>query len=237
MTRDIDLPKELEVALVRMNTSSGERNRPWVTLSYAQSLDGSIAAQRGTPLTLSGSATLKITHHLRAKHTAILIGIGTLLADDPQLSVRLVPGKNPQPVILDSHLRFPLTARLLQGREPWIITTAAAPTEREAALVQAGARIFRTNADQIFIIETLTILARESIDSIMVEGGAEVISSFFQSQLVDLIVLTISPRFVGGLHAIENRLPHNGPLLDDFAVKRFQNDLLVWGHPHWGNES
>jgi len=237
MTRDIDLPEELEVVLARMNTFSRERNRPWVTLSYAQSLDGSIAAQRGTPLALSGSATLKITHHLRAKHTAILIGIGTLLADDPQLSVRLVPGENPQPVILDSHLRFPLTARLLQGREPWIITTAAAQTEREAALVQAGARIFRTNVDQVSIIETLTILAQESIDSIMVEGGADVITSFFQSQLVDLIVLTISPRFVGGLHAIENRLPQNGPLLEDFAVNRFQNDLLVWGHPRWGNES
>jgi 3,4-dihydroxy 2-butanone 4-phosphate synthase/GTP cyclohydrolase II len=91
---------------------------PWVTLAYAQSLDGSIAAQRGAPLGLSGAASLEVTHRLRAQHHAILVGIGTLLADDPRLSVRLVPGDDPQPVVEHHRLRTPLDARLLTRLTP-----------------------------------------------------------------------------------------------------------------------
>jgi riboflavin biosynthesis pyrimidine reductase len=71
---------------------------------------------------------------------------------------------------------------------------------------------------------------------VMVEGGAGVITSFFQSRLVDLIVLTIAPCFVGGFHAVQNRLPNNSLRLDDFSMKRYENDLVVWGRPHWDAE-
>jgi riboflavin-specific deaminase-like protein len=81
--------------------------RPFVTLSYAQSLDGSIADRPGRPLALSGEASMALTHSLRASHEAILVGIGTVLADNPSLNVRLVAGKNPQPIVVDSRLRFP----------------------------------------------------------------------------------------------------------------------------------
>ena len=76
-----------------------DQDRPLVTLTYAQSLDGSIALERGRPLTLSSHASMKFTHRLRAIHDGILIGIGTVQSDDPQLTVRLVEGKNPQPII------------------------------------------------------------------------------------------------------------------------------------------
>ena len=87
---------------------------PFVTLSYAQSLDGCIVAQPGQPLALSGAQSLILTHKLRAAHDAILVGIGTVLADNPRLDVRLAPGPDPQPVVVDSRLRFPLNANLLQ---------------------------------------------------------------------------------------------------------------------------
>ncbi|HRE30133.1 MAG TPA: dihydrofolate reductase family protein, partial [Anaerolineales bacterium] len=77
-------------------------------VSYAQSLDGCLAAAVGAPLALSGPEALRFTHQLRATHAAILVGIGTVLADDPQLTVRLVDGVHPQPVVLDSQLRLPL---------------------------------------------------------------------------------------------------------------------------------
>ena len=132
MTPPVDLPVALEPLLTGINQHFQEQGRSWVTLSYAQSLDGSIAARRGSPLVLSGSATLEITHHLRSRHAAILVGIGTLLADDPQLTVRLVPGEDPQPVVLDSQLRFPLDARLLQTtKSPWIMASRNAPADRE----------------------------------------------------------------------------------------------------------
>ena len=110
-----------------------------MTLSYTQSLDGVIVAQRGARLALGSAATLKITHRLRARHSAILIGIGTLLADDPQLNVRLVSGADPQPVVLDRQLRFPMDAHLLRGQKsPWIFTTLNAQPECEANLTKAG---------------------------------------------------------------------------------------------------
>ena len=88
--------------------------RPLVTLSYAQSLDGCIAAGPGQRLSLSGPEALMLTHELRAAHAAILVGIGTVLADDPRLTVRLVPGSHPQPVVVDSRLRIPDDCYLLR---------------------------------------------------------------------------------------------------------------------------
>ncbi len=120
------LNEQQEAQATRLPSSSS-RERPYVTLSYAQSLDGSITARRGEPLAISGPESLEMTHRLRAEHDAILVGIGTLLADDPRLSVRLVAGADPQPIIVDSRLRFPLNARiLLDGRSPWIATTEEA---------------------------------------------------------------------------------------------------------------
>jgi 3,4-dihydroxy 2-butanone 4-phosphate synthase/GTP cyclohydrolase II len=231
MTPRIDLPPDLVRQLEAMDAGDRARGRPWVTLTYAQSLDGSIAAQRGTPLALSGRATLEITHHLRARHAAILIGIGTLLADDPRLTVRLAPGEHPQPVVLDRQLRTPLTARLLRGpKPPWIFTTTAAPSEREAALGQAGARLFRL-PPPLDLADVLTVLYQERLASLMVEGGAGVITAFLQAQFVDFLVLTIAPRLIGGLCGVESRLPGDGPHLEGFGVHRYGDDLLVWGTP------
>src|SRR5438874_9179107 len=87
--------------------------RPFVTLSYAQSLDGSITTRPGATLGLSNSASQALTHDIRAHHEAILVGVNTVLTDDPRLTVRLVDGRSPRPVIVDSHLKTPPTARLL----------------------------------------------------------------------------------------------------------------------------
>jgi GTP cyclohydrolase II len=119
--------------------------RPFVTLSYAQSLDGSIADRPGHPLALSGSQSMALTHGLRAAHEAILVGIGTVLADNPRLNVRLVAGSDPQPIVVDSRLRFPHYANILKNRRsPWIAThEGAVDPERQEALEAAGARILR----------------------------------------------------------------------------------------------
>ena len=175
-----------------------QTNRPFVTLTYAQSLDGSITIQRGKPTAISGQESLVLTHQLRATHDAILVGIGTVLADNPRLNVRLAVGPNPQPVVLDSHLRFPLDARLLQGKHPpWIATSPTASLEKQAALEAVGAVVLRFPPDKhgrLDLHAVLAKLAEKKIGNVMVEGGAEVITSFLAAQLVDRVVLTIAPK-------------------------------------------
>src|SRR5512145_1236608 len=119
--------------------------RPLVTLSYAQSLDGCLTIQRGFPQALSGQASLALTHELRSAHDALLVGIGTVLADNPRLTVRLVEGKNPQPIVADSRLRLPLSANLLcqHPLSPWIATGEQADAGRQKVLEAAGARVLR----------------------------------------------------------------------------------------------
>jgi len=180
--------------------------RPLVTLTYAQSLDGSIAAVPGRPLALSGPESTTFTHQLRAAHDAILVGIGTVLADNPRLTVRLASGPDPQPVVLDSHLRFPLDANLLRHpRRPWIATTQRAAPERQAALEAAGARVIRFPADdcgRVHLSALLDALADAGIKTLMVEGGSAVVTSFVSARLVDRVALTLAPRLVGGLRAV-----------------------------------
>jgi len=213
--------------------------RPLVTLSYAQSLDGSIAARRGESTPLSGHEALILTHRLRAVHDAILIGVGTVLADNPRLTVRLVEGKNPQPIVLDSNLRLPMEAELLRGeRSPWVATTEFADPDRQTALEADGARILKFPTDksgQVSLPAVLERLADLDVNSVMVEGGARVITSFLSQLLVDQVVLTIAPIFMGGLSALEpeSLLKESFPHLKNMGYEQLGKDLVVWGNLDW----
>lgn len=211
--------------------------RPLVTVTYAQSLDGCISAQRGQRTALSAPQSKRLTHELRAWHDAILVGIGTLLSDDPRLSVRLVPGADPQPVILDSYLRTPPEARLLQeGRRPWIVASQEAPLAARRALQAAGAQlIFLPSEEQgrLPLPALLRTLGDMGIERLMVEGGAQVIASFLQNRLADQVVLTIAMRFLSGYHALEGADPARLPRLEAWESCRYGDDLVLFGHPSW----
>lgn len=249
--------------------ATGAPGRPLVTLSYAQSVDGSIAAVRGQPLALSGPESLVLTHHLRAHHGAILVGIGTVLADDPRLTVRLgslpddalvghhLPalagglstaagvGDDPRPVVVDSRLRFPLDARMLAGgdRAPWIATTEDAPAEAERRLEDAGARVIRLPGvarpeghPLVDLGALVDELGRRGVATLMVEGGARIITSFLLSRLVDHLVLTVAPTLVGGLRALHCPSvgePPAPPRLAEARYQRLGDDLVLWGTPVW----
>ncbi len=183
---------------------SRAQGRPVITLSYAQSLDGCLTASRGQETAISGPAALRLTHSLRAAHDAILVGIGTVIADDPQLTVRLVEGRNPQPVILDSRLRIPLNSNLLQRSDklPWIFCRQDADPEKASRLEQLGAEIIPVAVDlgeQLDLDAVLDYLQKKQIHSLMVEGGAGVIQSFLEQDRVDWAVITIAPIWLGGL--------------------------------------
>jgi 3,4-dihydroxy 2-butanone 4-phosphate synthase/GTP cyclohydrolase II len=215
-------------------------DRPFITMSYAQSLDGSIASISGRPLAISSSPSLSFTHRLRALHDGILVGIGTVLADNPRLTVRQVPGRNPRPVILDSRLRFPIYSSILgQEVKPWILTTFQADKSRETELEKAGGRVIRVSASitgQIDLCAVLPQLKSLGLTSLLVEGGGQVITSFLTSRLVDQLVITIAPLLVGGLRILDNigTLNHGGiPRLLNVCYERFGEDMILRGDLDW----
>ena len=228
------LPTELTNWLDESLALSAEKNspHPLVTLSYAQSLDGSIAAQRGKALTLSGKASFRMTHYLRSVHDAILVGVETVLADDPQLTVREVEGNNPQPVILDSTLRTPAGARLFaQTPMPWIFT-ASSDEDIRLALEAQGAEVFQVGKDDAGLLklhEVLSELKSKGFRSLMVEGGARVIQAFLSQGLADQLVLTISPNFVGGYKAVGELLEGDFPQVKEPQIVLLEKDIIVWG--------
>lgn len=219
-----------------------QHGRPLVSLCYAQSLDGSITLRRGQPTALSGPESSALTHRLRAAHEAILVGVDTVLADDPMLTARLAEGENPQPVVLDSRLRTPTTARLLAGhpKPAWIATSQETDPGKRSALEAAGARLLplpRSEDGRLSLEALLERLGELEVDSLMVEGGARVITSFLSARLADHVILTIAPVFLGGLNAFSGQ--PNGEVpgatlpsslhLRNIGYQRLGDDLIVWG--------
>ena len=252
-----DILNQIEARLGAAQTNCKTMGRPVVTLAYAQSLDGSIASAEGKPLALSSAEALTLTHALRAAHDAILVGIGCVLADNPRLTVRLIPGRSPQPVIVDSRLRCPLSANLLSsnGTSPWIVTTDKANKKRQKLLERAGARVIRVKSpsgSRIDLFTLLATLASMGVTSVMVEGGAQIITSFLEDHLVDQVVVTIAPLLVGGLRAVKAMpaMPQatqaiNGyaeshahspfPRLMNTFYEKVGNDFVIRGDPDWAN--
>ncbi len=228
----------LNVGPTVVDAKAKNRDAPiQVTLSYAQSLDGSITAKRGESLALSGPDSQARTHELRAAHDAILIGLGTLMTDDPRLTVRHAEGAHPQPVVLDSVLRCPSSAKLLSHPtlRPWIVTTPRADEAEARRLEKAGAVVIRVAAGRdgrVDLGSLLDALHDRGTRSLMVEGGAAVITSFLSAELVDRVAITVAPVYVGGLNAVENSVWVNGrlrPHLLNPSYERVGSDLVLTG--------
>ncbi len=236
----IESIEDLRACLSRSKAFRARHNRPFITVSYAQSVDGSIASKNRLPIQLSGPESAVLTHQIRAACDAILIGVGTLLADDPRLTVRLAEGGNPQPIVLDTHLRTPVSARLVtqSDHSPWIIKAQDNHSDRIEVLKNAGATPLpcATGRDgKIDLHALMAILDEKQVNSIMVEGGAKVITSFVHSELIDQFIITVSPRLVGGLPVIDSSgLNLNSNLmLGHVSYQSLGNDLILWTRPEW----
>ena len=176
---------------------------PFVTVKFAQTLDGRIATAAGASRWISSPTSLKLAHRLRAHHDAILVGIGTVLADDPELTVRLVRGRNPTRVILDSKLRVPPDAKVLADQElapTIIIATPPADEAKVAALRRMGIDVLIVPQDEsgkVDLKKLLQTLGKREISSVLVEGGAATITSFLRLNLADKLVAIIAPKLMG----------------------------------------
>ncbi len=176
---------------------------PAVTLAYAQTLDGQMTAADGTSRWISNAASLVRTHQLRAAHDAIMVGIGTVLIDDPQLTVRLCAGTNPIRIIIDSQLRIPLTAQVVCSAAQWptwLLHAPEADRARRAALIDAGVQCMVVPVAAgggLDVQSALMMLAQAGVQSVMVEGGHRLMTSLLHSQCVTRMVVTIAPKLVG----------------------------------------
>jgi diaminohydroxyphosphoribosylaminopyrimidine deaminase/5-amino-6-(5-phosphoribosylamino)uracil reductase len=176
--------------------------RPWFTLKAATTLDGRIATSKGESQWITGKAARTRVHALRAMHDAVLVGIGTVLADDPKLTVRHVDGSDPIRVVLDSRLRTPPGAAIFT-RAPGVIVACAegVPAIRSRRLESAGATVLvfpKTRDGGIDLVALGVALAGKGITSCLVEGGGEIHGSFLAAGLVDELELHLAPKVLGG---------------------------------------
>ncbi|MCF7797606.1 MAG: RibD family protein [Lentisphaeria bacterium] len=228
----MNLNQQIEQWLRERRENSPVRQRPYVTLAYAQSWDGSITPQAGESYALSGNQAHQLTHQLRTLHDAILVGVGTILADNPRLTARSWQGPNPRPVVLDTRLRIPLHAQLFNhpNHEPWLFTTH--PGKQELA---DHAQLFTLPPDEqgyVPLVSVLETLWKQGITSLMVEGGARVITNFLKSKLADLLILTIAPRIIGGYNATGDLGRHpieKLPRLRAMHTAVLGDDQIIWG--------
>jgi diaminohydroxyphosphoribosylaminopyrimidine deaminase/5-amino-6-(5-phosphoribosylamino)uracil reductase len=220
-----------------------ETGRPWVVAKAACSLDGKIATVAGESQWLTGEAARALGHRLRHRLAAIVVGIGTVLADDPQLTTRLPrgPGRDPIRIVLDSRLRLPLTSRLLHldSEAPtWVACTSQAPAAARRALKAEGAEVLVLPPDdgRVPLPALLDLLGARQVQSLLVEGGAETLGAFFDQGLVNQFYFFYAPKILGGRKAPGMvggaGIPHLGEahIARDLRVRRLGVDLLVSGH-------
>jgi diaminohydroxyphosphoribosylaminopyrimidine deaminase/5-amino-6-(5-phosphoribosylamino)uracil reductase len=175
--------------------------RPFVTIKYAQSLDGRIATSRGDSRWISSEPSRRFAHRLRARHDAIMVGIETVRIDDPLLTVRSVKGRNPLRIVLDSRLRIPLNAQVLQGEAKTLIVTTNAHNKKKVQKIQQqGKEVLVVQGDtkgRVDFQSLMQVLAERGISSILVEGGREVITSLLKGGLVNRVVVITAPLILG----------------------------------------
>lgn len=216
---------------------------PFVTLKAAMTMDGKIATAGGESQWITGEPARRYTHQLRSRMDAILIGVGTVRRDDPQLTVRLGRGpasgqrsRQPLRVILDSRLRVPLKAKVL-GAGTAIATTAQAPARKVRQVKAKGTQVLVLPArnGQVSLRACLAELGKQGITSVLIEGGSEINASAVRVGLVNRVVLFIAPTLLGGQDAkgvigglSPKRLAQALPL-NDIRIQLLGNDFLVEG--------
>lgn len=185
--------------------------RPSVTVSYAQTLDGRLATVGGSSQWISCDESLRHAHELRASHDAVMVGAGTVAADNPQLTVRHAAGKDPLRVVVDSTLRTPLEAAVLSNgaAQGTVLAVTGRASVRKCEEVRTlGATVLRLPEDgdgRVSLGAMLAALYEMEVGSVMVEGGAALITALLREKLVDRMCVCIAPKILGsGIEAVGN---------------------------------
>jgi len=247
---------ELEAAGIRTSVGDGEEiaagiveaftkfittGLPFVTAKFAMSLDGKIATRTGQSRWITGEGARLLVHRLRDAADAVMVGVGTVLADDPLLTVRLPlrerrDGRQPWRVVVDSRGRTPLTARVLGADAPTIVaTTEASPPEWRRQLAHLGAIVLELPAKEghVDLKQLLVALGKRGLIDILVEGGSGLLGSLFAQRLVDKVLAFVAPLVIGGT-STPGPIGGDGvqtldeaPRLRTEQVERVGDDILI----------
>ncbi|MBV8950357.1 MAG: dihydrofolate reductase family protein, partial [Actinobacteria bacterium] len=212
-------------------------DRPYVVLKFAQTLDGRIATSTGDARWISGEAERTISHAMRAACDAVLVGAGTVLQDDPQLTVRMVDGVSPQRVVLDSTLRISDEAKILGPDAPTsIITTERSDARRRDELKARGVRVdvVAAGPQGVDLTAALRRLVDRGVQSLLVEGGSKVITGLLAAGCADRLVVSLAPTIIGtGTDAVGGlgvTSVAEGVRLVDRTVHLVENDVVIAGN-------
>jgi len=181
--------------------------RPWVILKWAQSLDGQIATRRGDSKWITSTEARRASHALRGRVDAVVVGVGTVLADDPELTCRLVSAKRAAVrVVLDTHARTPMSSQLVRTARtsPTLIVTGDAKSVRARRLSRAGCDLLGlpTRGGRVRLDRLLDELGRRFMTNVMVEGGGALLGAFVDEGLADEADVFVAPRLIGGRAAV-----------------------------------
>jgi diaminohydroxyphosphoribosylaminopyrimidine deaminase/5-amino-6-(5-phosphoribosylamino)uracil reductase len=216
-----------------------ETGLSFVTIKYAQTLDGRIATATGQSQWISSEASRKYVHKLRAEHDAVLVGIGTVINDDPELTVRLVRGRNPLRIVVDSALKIPEQSRVLQNiskAKTLIATTKNSSDQKFQSIAVSDVEIITVDADDqgnVDLKKLLKLLASRKISSVLIEGGAQIITSILKDNLANRMVIIIAPKILGkGIEAVGDlniTSLNSAKSLSIKKVIRSSNDIIIDG--------
>lgn len=219
---------------------------PFVILKTASSLDGKIAVASGESQWITGDAARRQGHRLRATVDAVMVGIGTVQQDDPQLTVRGIRRaiRPPLRIVIDGRLRISERSRVLSTEEAptLIVTTSQAPADKVQRLRKRGVDVWTTAsgpAGRVKLQDLMKALGQKGITSLLIEGGSALNASALQARIVDKVVFFIAPKLIGGRDAIASIGGDSPKSLDlaiplrDVRVRRVGEDLMVEGYISW----
>jgi len=216
------------------------KKEPFVILKVATTLDGKIAARDGDSKWISGEISRRFVHRMRDQADGVVVGIGTVLRDDPMLTARIKKGRDPYRIILDSRLRIPEGAKVIENSpsKAIIVTTELAARDRVEKLEKKGVRILIVDSKEgrVDLKACLSKLGEMGMMSLLVEGGSRINGAFLNEGLIDKIFLFLSPKLIGDGEApgifggIGKRALREAILLNKINVKRIGEDILVEGY-------
>lgn len=228
--------KKLNEAFIKFIT----KKEPFVFMKVAQTIDGKIATATGNSKWITGALSREYVHKLRNEADALLVGIGTVKADNPSLDCRVKGGMNPFRIIIDSSLRIPLNAKLLKHKDnrTIIATTEKANQKKIRQLTSLGVKVLTIKSKQrkVDLKKLMKELGKLDITSVMIEGGSTINASALSSKIVDKVLVFIAPKIIGGIDSIPSiggkspALIKSAYQLKNISTLSFGDDILIEGY-------
>lgn len=215
-------------------------NKPFVTLKAGITLDGKIATHSYDSKWITSEESRLDAHQLRNENMAILVGVNTVIKDDPELTARIPNGRNPIRIIIDSSLKIPIESKVINDKkaDTWIFTSQHPDADTEKKLLSAGIKVVRTSSlKSVELNEVLDVLGENQISSLLIEGGGTINASFLEGHLIDKVILYIAPKLIGGQEAPSflegkgfNKM-NEAIELADTEITMIGNDFKMVGYP------